>query len=153
MDSHYCPMCGEHHGGVAVGTFQGGFQEVAVADSSIPSDEVAVTAIETVGEVAEAAIEALVETHTQEEETERLEAVADVVEAAIEEEPEVVAPEPEPEPIEPEVMEEEDEDAEEPEELEGEPTPVTVPPQLSEAPKEPSSSSRTTSKFRSHRRH
>ena len=137
-EPHFCPMCGERHGGDFVPpileselpeVYPGHRADIGELDEG-EDPEVAVAAIEAVAEVAEAALGAVVEMHEQEEETERLEvieegeterteAIAEALSDIAEEESE----------REPEVDEEPEED-EEPEGTEetGEPIAVAPPP-------------------------
>ena len=137
MGEHFCPMCGERHGGDFVPpileselpeVYPGHRADLAQAPDEV-QDEVAVAAIEAVAEVAEAALGAVVEMHEQEEETERLEVIEEGETERTEAIAEALSDIAEEEPSEPEVHEEPEEDEElEGTEETGEPIAVAPPP-------------------------
>ena len=137
MGEHFCPMCGERHGGDFVPpileselpeVYPGHRADLAQAPDEV-QDEVAVAAIEAVAEVAEAALGSVVEMHEQEEETERLEVIEEGETERTEAIAEALSDIAEEEPSEPEVHEEPEEDEElEGTEETGEPIAVAPPP-------------------------
>jgi len=137
VGEHFCPMCGERHGGDFVPpileselpeVYPGHRADLAQAPDEV-QDEVAVAAIEAVAEVAEAALGAVVEMHEQEEETERLEVIEEGETERTEAIAEALSDIAEEEPSEPEVHEEPEEDEElEGTEETGEPIAVAPPP-------------------------